>query len=149
MSSATSPARIPLALEGEVFWQDLIRECKQHTAAVNDTLSRSGFASDHFLDCAHNSGLQMWKSSHPSTDVKLTIRYYSWGPVLSGIISGRQNEKFAFTAQELEIPIARDLDGSIVAIFDEGRSFSAHDLACYLTQTFRRCYPEVSLPCNC
>jgi len=45
------------------------------------------------------------------------------------------------------MPIATDLDNQIVAIYDEGRSFSPHEVASYLTQCFHRCHPHISFPC--
>ena len=44
-------------------------------------------------------------------------------------------------------PIAIDRDNEIVAIFDEGRSFSPHEVASYLMRYFHSCYPAISFPC--
>ncbi len=78
----------------------------------------------------------------------MSINYCAWGPMLDGIITGQEDDDREFCPEEFSIPIARDLDGSVVAIFDEGRSFSANELAAFLMQSFRRCFPGLTLPCQ-
>jgi len=147
--SATAMAPLPLGREGQAFWEELIVECKRYAAAINGAVSRQGFPSEDLVACGHDRELQIRKSVCPSTCIKLAIEFFPWGPVIIGTVTGRQAENLDFSAEEWEIPLGKDLDGSVVAIFNEGRSFSPGDLARYVAQTFRRCYPAVSLPCEC
>ena len=65
--------------------------------------------------------------------------------MISVSVTGDEAEDLEFFPQEFELPIATDLDGSIVAIFEEGRSFSPRELATYLAQSLRRCFPGLRL----
>jgi hypothetical protein len=138
---------IPLFHEGKRFWEDLISECRRLTDAVNKVAASDGVSSDQLIRCDADEDIRMLKKGYPSTDVKVRLNFHSWGPVICAAISGEQNSGRKFKGAELEIPIAQDLDGSVIAIFDEGRSFSAHDLTRFLIQSFRRCFPAVPLPC--
>ncbi|HEX4164571.1 MAG TPA: hypothetical protein VHZ55_03785 [Bryobacteraceae bacterium] len=145
MSAAAISAPTPLFAEGSEFWKQLADECKREVEVINSVVSEKGLSSDHYVQCTTGSELRMCKSANPSTTVKLIIGFYSWGPMLSLAITGHQSDHWDFFPEECEMPIATDLDGSIVAIFDEGRSFSPRELAAYLTQAFRRCFPGVCL----
>jgi hypothetical protein len=147
MSAATIQQPIPLFQEGRRFWQDLINECRRLTDAINAAALSDGFSSDELIRCETEADIRMLKGGYPSTDVSVKMDFRSWGPVIIAAITGQQNSARRFTSSQIEIPIARDLDGSVIAIFDEGRSFSAHDLTRFLVQSFRRCFPAVSLPC--
>jgi hypothetical protein len=147
MSAATIQQPIPLFQEGRRFWEDLINECRRHTDAINAAALSDGFSSDELIRCETEADIRMLKGGYPSTDVSVKMDFRSWGPVIIAAITGQQNSARRFTSSQIEIPIARDLDGSVIAIFDEGRSFSAHDLTRFLVQSFRRCFPAVSLPC--
>jgi hypothetical protein len=146
MSAATVSASTPLFLEGSEYWNQLINECKRQTELINSVVSDKGFSSDHHIQCSTGPELRMCKSTNPSTTVKLLIGFYPWGPMLSLVVTGNQGDDEEFCPEECELPMAKDTDGSIIAIFDEGLSFSARELAAYLTQAFRRCFPGVSLP---
>jgi hypothetical protein len=61
-------------------------------------------------------------------------------------ITGHQHEDLRFYPEEQEVPVARDLDGRTVAVFGEGRSFSPSEVAAYMAQRLRRCFPEMALP---
>ena len=147
MSAAAMQQPIPLFHEGRRFWEDLINECRRLTDAVNKAALSDGVALDQLIRFDTEDHFRMLKPGYPSTDVSVKMNYHSWGPVIFAEISGEQSSCQKFKSSELEIPIARDLDGSVVAIFDEGRSFSAHELTRFLIQSFRRCFPAVSLPC--
>ena len=145
MSAAAVSAYTPLSLEGNEYWQQLMDECKRQIEAINAIVSEKGLSRDHYVQCMAESELRMCKSANPSTTVKLIIGFYSWGPMLSLAITGHQTDDWEFFPEECEMPIAMDGDGTTVAIFDEGRSFSPRELASYLTQAFRRCFPGLCL----
>ncbi|MBV9406419.1 MAG: hypothetical protein JO211_13825 [Acidobacteriaceae bacterium] len=148
MSAAAVPAPAPLYQEGQQYWADLTSECRRQTEAINAAISRCGNPSTDLIDCRCGATLDIVKSRCPSTGVNVRINYCSWGPMLDGIITGEEQEDLEFCPEEFTIQIAKDLDGSIVAMFQEGRSFSPRDLATYLMQSFRRCFPGLALPCD-
>jgi hypothetical protein len=145
MSAAVMSAPLPLFHEGNEFWKELLDECKRQIEAINSVISEKGLSSDHYVQYTAGPELRMSKSANPSTTVKLIIGFYSWGPMLSLAITGHQTDDWEFFPEECEMPVATDGDGTTVAIFDEGRSFSPRELAAYLTQAFRRCFPGVCL----
>ena len=148
MCAASVSASIPLYNEGKQYWQDLTDECKRYVNCVNATLVRNGIEPDGLVQCeAAPESLHLIRTKHPSTRVKLTLSFLSWGPVIGGSICGQETHGAGFLPHEFELPIAMDLDRQIVAIYDEGRSFSPHEVANYLTQYFHCCYPGISLPC--
>jgi hypothetical protein len=147
MSAAAIQQPLPLFQEGRRFWDDLINECRRHTDAINAAALSDGVSSAELIRCETDLDIHMLKPGYPSTDVSLRLDFRSWGPVIIAAITGQQNSGRKFSTAELEIPIACDLDGSVIAIFDEGRSFSPNDLTRYLVQSFRRCFPAVPLPC--
>jgi hypothetical protein len=146
MSAASKPAATPLYEEGTHYWEELIRELEQQMQRVNQAVARHGCTDEDLVRWLPGESLHMLRSRHPSTGIQADLQFRSWGPVISGTITGYQDEDYRFFPEEFEILIAKDLDGSVVAIFDEGRSFSPQELAAYLVQHFRRCFPEVSLP---
>ena len=145
--SAATVAPAPLFREGNEYWQELVAQCKQRVQAINSAASHHSYGPEELVSGLFEDHIQMRKSGYPSTCIKAKISFDAWGPTISGLITGEQDANLKFSCEEFEVPIARDLDGEVVGVFDEGRSFSPHDLACYLTQNFRRCYPGVSLPC--
>lgn len=147
MCAAAMQQPIPLFHEAMRFWEDLVNECRRLTDAINTAVSSGGRTLDQLVLCDTERDIRMFKKGSPSTDVSVRLDFHSWGPVLLAAINGEQISGRKFKTAELEIPIARDLDGSVVAIFDEGRSFSAQDLTRFLAQSFRRCFPEITLPC--
>ena len=147
MSAATSAVTVPLFQGATQYWQTLTDECSRLREAINEAASQKGAARDELIQWHAGPAIRMTKAAYPSTSVKVSIDFPSWGPVISGSITGRPDGKRTFASDHFEMPIARDLDGGIVAIFDEGRSFSPRELACYLAQSFHRCYPRISLPC--
>jgi len=147
MSAATSVAPVPLYQEATEYWQTLTEECERLTRAINEAASEKGVRPDELVQWHPGSSIRMTKLGCPSTSVQVSIDFPSWGPLISGSITGRPDRKRTFKPDNFEMPIARDLDGQVVAIFDEGRSFSPRELACYLAQSFHRCYPRISLPC--
>ena len=147
MSAAAASARAPLSQEANAYWESLVDDCRRQSQAINTVVSQRGWPNDHFIECRPGSELRIVKSHCPSTDIKLTINYCAWGPMIDGVVTGHEDENLEFGLEEFTIPIATDADGSVVAVYDEGRSFSPHELALYLMQRFRRCFPGVSLPC--
>jgi hypothetical protein len=145
MSAAALSPTAPLVREGSAFWQQLIEDCQRQVEKINAAVTETGLSADHCVRCVVGRELTMVKSGTPSTVVKLLIGFYPWGPMLSLAITGRQTDDSEFFPEECEMPIAVDGDGSVIAIFDEGRSFSSSELATYLTQSFRRCFPGVCL----
>jgi hypothetical protein len=147
MSAASKPAVTPLFREGNEYWEDLVRELRQQMQRINDAVIQHGCADDELVRWIPGSGIHMLRSRHPSTGIQAELQFRSWGPVISGSITGYQDQDYRFFPEEFEVLIAKDLDGAVVAIFDEGRSFSPRELAAYLAQQFRRCFPQISLPC--
>jgi hypothetical protein len=146
MSAASKPAATPLFREGKEYWEDLVRELKHQMQRINHAVSRHGCTDEDLVRWLPGESVHMLRSRHPSTGIQADLQFRSWGPVISGAITGYQDEDYRFFPEEFEILIAKDLDGSVVAIFDEGRSFSSQELAAYLVQHFRRCFPQISLP---
>ena len=150
MSAATAAVQstVPLYHEGTRFWQELIEECKRHVQAINTAAVSRGVSLESLIRLQPGSDIQMSKSGYPSTDVKSCLAFFRWGPVIQSTIAGARDAEHRLLTCEFEMPIARDLDGQTVAIFDEGRSFSASEVACYLTQAFRGCFRNIPLPCD-
>jgi hypothetical protein len=148
MSAAFASARVPLYEEGTDFWQNLANECQSYVDCINATLTQNGIDPDGLLKCAAGpESLHVIKSRLPATIVSLILNFFSWGPVIGITICRQQADGHPFLPQEFEMPLARDLDDKTVAIYDEGRSFSPHEVASYLAQIFHNCYPSVSFPC--
>lgn len=148
MSAAATARAAPLLEEGTRYWEELIRELKQQMQRINLAVTQHGCSDEDLVSWLPGAGIHMLRARRPSTGIKAELQFRSWGPVISGSITGYQDEDYRFFPEEFEILIATDLDGSVVAILDEGRSFSAQELAAYLVQHFRRCFPEISLPCE-
>jgi hypothetical protein len=147
MSAAAAQLTVPLYAEGTRFWQEVIAECRRHVRAINRTAMAEGVSSDHLVRLQPGPDLHIYKGGFPSTDVKALLSFFSWGPVIQCTMAGARDAEHRFLTNEFEMPIALDLDTKTVAIFDEGRSFSPFEVACYLTKVFRRCFPNVTLPC--
>jgi len=148
MSAASKPVATPLFHEGNQYWEELRSELKRQMDQINDAVSQHGLADDQLVRWLPGSGIDILRAHHPSTGIKANINFRSWGPVISGEITGYQADDYRFFPEEFEVLIAKDLDGAAVAIFDEGRSFAPTELAAYLMQHFRRCFPDISLPCE-
>ncbi len=148
MSTAVAPAlAAPLREEGLRFWERLIEECKKQTDAINRVLLDHGRSTSDLIECRASERLQLVRSRFPSTIGKVSISFERWGPVLSVSITGQQRPGFEFRPEEFEMPLATDGDGSVIAVYDEGRSLSPREVACILMQRFRRCFPRIPLPC--
>jgi hypothetical protein len=92
------------------------------------------------------AGFRIFRTTLPSTEVRVMMNFEAWGPVLGARVTGQESPDRRFSSFDVQIPLSHDLDGSFIAIFDEGRSFSAANVACYLLQNFRRCFPDIVLP---
>jgi hypothetical protein len=146
MSAATVSAPIPLFHEANAYWQELMQECKRQIEAINTILEQHGEAPDDRVEWIPGSSVQMSRSQWPSTKVQFNMQFFPWGPMISGAVTGEQAENLNFAPEEFDLVIAKDLDETVVAIIDEGRSFSPREVAHFLTQNFRRCFPCISLP---
>jgi hypothetical protein len=144
--AATSVALEPIFQEGKIFWDQFVLECQKYMQTFNGTVALYGAGKEQLVNCASGPELQMAKHGHPSTQISAALKFCPWGPMICGTITGQQDEQRRFSPEEFEFQIAKDLDGETIAIYDEGKSFSAHDLASYLVQSFHRCYPGVALP---
>jgi len=147
--SAVAPAPVlaPMREEGMRFWESLVAECKKQTDAINRVLLEHGRSAADFIECHAGHHLHLIRSRFPSTISKVTLSFERWGPVLGVSVTGFQRPEFEFRPEEFEMPLATDGDGSVVAVFDEGRSLSPCEVACLLMQHFRRCFPRITLPC--
>ncbi len=146
MSAAVAPAPLPLLHEGLAYWEELVTECKRQMNAINAAAMDHGLSAADLIEWIPGRNLGMIRKQTPSTEITLNLSFKRWGPVISGEIRGHQEEDHRFYPEELEVPLGVDEDGP-VAIFDEGRSLSPHEFAVYLAQRFRRCFPDISLPC--
>jgi hypothetical protein len=146
MSAAASPAPLPLFREGLSFWEELARECKRHADAINTAALDHGLPDDYLVELAPGRDIGLIRQHIPSTEIKLSLSFERWGPMIHGTIKGQQEEELRFYPEELEVPLGTDVDEGVVAIFGEGRSLSPREFACYLAQNFRRCFPGISLP---
>lgn len=129
------------------FWNQLIQECKRQTDTINLALSEHGMGTEDHIECRAGQHLHLIRSRYPSTTSKVGIAFEHWAPVLKVHITGYQKPMFGFRQEEFEMLLAEDGDGRVIAVFDEGRSLSPREVACFLTQHFRRCYPNIPLPC--
>lgn len=147
--SAAAPARatVPLYQEGLRFWQELLEECKRHVQAINSAAVARGISLDSLVQLQPGTDIHMFKTGYPSTAVKALLAFFPWGPVIQCTISGARDAAHRLLTCEFEMPVASDLDGQTVAVFDEGRSFSPSEVASYLTQAFRGCFRNIPLPC--
>lgn len=145
MSAATSPALSPLYQKATKYWEELVEECKKQTEAINACAKKHGFSDEHLIELICGSCIQMRRSHLPSTRIEAGLSFLPWGPAVTGTVTGYDDDGTSFGHEEFELLIATDLDGSIIAIVEEGRSLLPGDVARYLTQNFRRCFPGVSL----
>lgn len=148
MSAASKPVATPLFHEGNQYWEELRSELKRKIEQINHAVFRNGCTDEDLVRWIPAEGIRLLRSQHPSTGIQADLYFRSWGPVITGTITGYQDDDYRFVPEEFEILLGTDLDGSVVAIFDEGRSFSPQELAAYLAQHFRRCFPDISLPCE-
>lgn len=148
MSAVSVQAPLPHYTEALAFWDDFTLHCQRHVEAINAVILQNQLPEEHGVT---------WKSSHlaatisrdqyPSTEIKLQLAFEHWGPHVSGSVRGFQDEDLRFYPEEFEFTIAPDENCRMVAITTEGRSLCAHELAKYVAQNFRRCFPGISLPC--
>jgi hypothetical protein len=149
MTAAASTTHVPTPLreEGIRFWKQLVEECKTQVDVINCSLSAQGRSSNDQIEFRAGEQLSVSRVGFPSTIVAVSLTFEHWGPVIRVNITGHQTPEIAFQREELELPLASDVDASIVAIFDEGRSLSPREVACLLMQHFHRCFPRISFPC--
>ena len=148
MSAAIRHQPIPLFREGLLFWENFTAECRSRVQWINTAIRPDVAQGDPSIRIEDTeSEIRMCRIAWPSTEIRATLAFEAWGPVLNASITGQESPARRYATYDLEIPIAHDLDGSVIAIFDEGRSFSAADVARYLMQSFRRCFPGIALPC--
>jgi hypothetical protein len=129
------------------FWEDLTQECKKQIGALNRALSKHGVADADHVEFHTGRQLRLIRSSYPSTTIDVNMVLEQWGPVLRVCIAGHKASRLGLLQEEFEMPVATDVDGCIVGVFDEGRSLCPRELASYLAQHFRHCFPRISLPC--
>ncbi len=144
--SAAAQATVPLYQEGKRFWQELLDECRRHVQGINTVAVAEGVSLDSLVQLQPGTDIHMLKKGYPSTDIKARLSFFAWGPVIQCTISGARDPEHRLLAREFEMPVARDLDGKTVAVFDEGRSFCPLEVASYLTQAFRGCFSNIPLP---
>jgi hypothetical protein len=149
MSAATvGRAPLPLYHEGLAFWEQLARECQRHAETVNSIATDHGVDPSQLVELKFaNNKIVFVRGVYPSTEITATLNFERWGPLIRIKVTGHQEGELRFYPEEQEVPIARDLDNRIVAVFGEGRSYSPSEVASYLAQHLRRSFPEMSLPC--
>lgn len=140
---------LPLYQEGLAFWQELERESEEHAKAINNLALSHGLDSSHLVEWKSGRGIiGMSRKWYPSTDISISLSFEHWGPVVKVLVTGYQHEDLRFYPEELEVLLARDLDGKTVAVLGEGRSYSPREFSRYLAQHLRRCFPDMALPCR-
>jgi hypothetical protein len=148
MSAASARASSPHYEEALAYWDDLTLQCRRHVKAINTVLKEHELSESDGVQWRPGPfGVEMVRTSYPSTEVKLKLAFEHWGPKISGSVRGHQEEDLRYYPEEFEFAIGPDQDGGVVAITAEGRSMTAHEFAKYISQNFRRCYPGISLPC--
>lgn len=145
MSAATISAPIPLFQEANQYWQELINHCQRYTESINAILAQHGVPADDRVVWTTGSQMQISRSQLPSTKVQFNMQFYAWGPMISGTVTGDQDQDLKFAPEEFDFVIAKDLDDTVVAIIDEGRSLCPKEVALFLVQHLRRCFPCISL----
>jgi hypothetical protein len=141
-------AALPLYREGLAFWEELMRETQQHAQTINSTATEHGLDAGYLVEWKSGRNMiGMIRQMYPSTEITVSLSFERWGPAIKVSVTGYQHEDLRFYTEEQEVPIARDLDGRIVAVLGEGRSYSASEFASYLAQHLRRCFPALALPC--
>ncbi len=145
MSAVTLSAPIPMFQEANTYWHELIEECKRQTGVINSVLSQYGLPAHDRVIWDSGALMRMSRPQLPSTKVEFNMQFYPWGPMISGTVTGDQAEDLKFAPEEFDFVIAKDLDGAVVAVIDEGRSLCPREAAMLLTQNFRRCFPCISL----
>jgi hypothetical protein len=130
------------------YWDQFTEECRKQIATINATLADHGKSSADCVQCHCGPELRLIRLRYPSTEIKAVLALEHWGSSINVRITGHQTPEFGFYPEEAEFPLARDLNGSVIAIYEEGKSLEARELASYLTQHFRRCFPRISLPCS-
>jgi len=146
--SAAAPAPLPLYREGLAFYEEVANELRRLVEAVNALALASGLSGDQLVEWAPGRSIGVIRKEYPSTEIRSDLEFEHWGPVIKVSIRGHQEEDLPFYPEDLEIPVGVDLDDNVVAIFGEGKSLTAHELACYLAQSLRRCFPGMVLPCK-
>lgn len=131
---------------GARFWEMLCQESQRQIEAVNQALKEHGDAAERWLQWSLGDDLRISACSGPSTRIYARLGFRAWGPVINATMDCYEADGTRLT-EEIEIPIAEDGEGGIVGLFDQGRSISPAELAAYLTQHFRHCFPSVTLPC--
>jgi hypothetical protein len=149
MSVAASGATAALSIRqdfGKNFWNRLNAECERQARTVNMVLADHGEPPDRAIEVTTGSEIRLTTNDSPSTRICARLGFRSWGPVISATIDCYEADGVRLT-EEFEVPIAEDVDGEIVGLFDQGRSVSPCELAAFLLQRFTHCYPTVTLPC--
>jgi hypothetical protein len=131
---------------GRSYWERLNVECESQARAVNAVLLKHGDPPDRAIVVTTGNELRLTTTDSPSTRIYARLGFRSWGPVISATIDCYEADGARLT-EEFEVPVAEDVDGEIVGLFDQGRSVCACELAAYLLQHFNHCYPSVTLPC--
>lgn len=148
MSAASISALIPRYHEGRQYWSELAGQCERHVDCVNATLLRNQVEPTGLLEyAAMPDSLRVSRPRHPEFRVDLTLRMEDWGPVINARFCHEDGAGKLCLPHEFELPIAIDGDKQVVAIYDEGRSFSPREVTSYIIQYFRSCYPNISFPC--
>lgn len=131
---------------GTRFWVKLSEECERQINAINTVLKDHGDDPEQWLHWTAGDDIRISACSGPATRIYSRLGFRSWGPVINATMDCYEADGTRLT-EEIEVPIAVDGDGEIVGLFDQGRSISPCELAAYLIQHFRHCFPAVSLPC--
>jgi hypothetical protein len=131
---------------GKSFWSRLNAECERQVGTVNMVLADHGDPPDRAIAVTTGTEIRLATNDSPSTRIYARLGFRSWGPVISVTIDCYEADGVRLT-EEFEVPVAEDVDGEIVGLFDQGRSVSPCELAAFLMQHFTHCYPSVTLPC--
>jgi hypothetical protein len=147
MSAVTVRAPLPHYGEALAYWDELTLQCRRHVKAINAVIGDNQRSETESVQWQPGSlSVAMFRDSYPSTEIKLNLMFEHWGPKICGSIRGHQEKDLRFYPEEFEFGVCCDQDDNTVAVTSEGRGLSPHELAKYVAQNFRRCFPGVTLP---
>jgi hypothetical protein len=147
MSAVTVQVPLPHYEEALAYWDELSLQCRRHVQAINAvTLDNQLPEADGVRWQTGPLSVGMVRGAYPSTEIKVSLMFEHWAPKICGSVRGEQQEDLRFYPEEFEFVLCPDQDDQFVAVTTEGRGLSPHELAKYLAQSFRRCYPGISLP---
>jgi|GEM_PF-2286884 len=147
MSAVAVQVTVPHYAEALTYWDELTMQCRRHVEAINAVIETNNLPEPYGVTWRTGRfNVSMGRDFYPSTEISLYLTFEPWGPKISASVRGYQEEDVRFYPEEFDFAVGSDEYGHPIGISGEGRSLSPHELAKYVAQNFRRCYPGISLP---